>query len=148
MRNLLRCNYVLLASALGASVALFSTESATANGWGNNFGFGIGGLYRTLDQPTELRVPYFASRPPVYYSQPVPRTYGHSPFSYGPWHQTPEILESVQPVMIENKHLNSSASNKTTVKKPISRERSVSLQESEPKSGPLMIDNPYYSEFH
>lgn len=148
MRNLSRWNLVLLCSAIVAAAGLFSASSAEANGWGNSYGCGIGGLYRSLDQPTEMRVPYFAAHPPVYYSQPVPRTYGHSPFAYGPWHQTPEIMESAQPVMIQNPHVNSSASNKTTVKKPVNRERSVSLKNEEAATGPLMIENPYYNEFH
>ncbi len=144
MRNLLRWNLVLLCAAFG----ILCTDSAEAYGWNNSYGCGIGGLYRSLDQPTEMRVPYFAAHPPVYYSQPVPRTYGHSPFAYGPCHKTPEIMESAQPVMIENPHVNSSVSEKTTVKKPITRERSVSHNNEEAASGPLMIENPYYNEFH
>ncbi len=33
--------------------------------------------------------PYFALHPPVYYSLPVPRTYGYSPFPYPPGVLTP-----------------------------------------------------------
>ena len=29
-------------------------------------------------------VPYYAMHPPVYYSYPVPRPYGYSPFAYPP----------------------------------------------------------------
>jgi hypothetical protein len=36
-------------------------------------------------------VPYFALHPPVYYSYPVPRTYGYSPFAYPFGSPTPEI---------------------------------------------------------
>jgi len=39
------------------------------------------------------RIPYFALYPPVYYSLPVPRTYGYSPFAYPPGTMTPELLE-------------------------------------------------------
>ncbi len=35
-------------------------------------------------------VPYFALHPPVYYSQPVPRTYGYSPYPYPPCVLTPD----------------------------------------------------------
>ena len=35
-------------------------------------------------------IPYFAQFPPVYYSQPVPRPYGWSPYAYPPGVLTPE----------------------------------------------------------
>ena len=35
--------------------------------------------------------PYFSLFPPVYYSVPVPRTYGYSPFAYPAGTPTPEI---------------------------------------------------------
>src|SRR5436305_15351376 len=36
-------------------------------------------------------IPYFALHPPVYYSYPVARTYGYSPFAYPFGSPTPEI---------------------------------------------------------
>ena len=36
-------------------------------------------------------MPYFALHPPVYYSYPVARTYGFSPFPYPPEVLTPEL---------------------------------------------------------
>lgn len=142
MRNLIRWNLVVCLAA----ACLFCTNSAEAYGCGN--GCGIGGLYRSLDYPTERRVPYFAAHPPVYYSQPVPRTYGHSPFAYGPSHQTPEVYQTAKPVIIENPYVKK-ASGSTTVKQTKqNRERSVSYQAdvvaSTVASGPLMIENPYY----
>lgn len=53
-------------------------------GWGVNYPYGLYGS-RVED------VPYFALFPPVYYSMPVPRTYGWSPFAYPPGTMTPEI---------------------------------------------------------
>ena len=44
--------------------------------WDNGYGW----LYNTL----RYEVPHFAAFPPVYYSEPVPRTYGYSPFAYRP----------------------------------------------------------------
>ena len=39
----------------------------------------------------DRRLPHFALHPPVYYSVPVPRTYGYSPFAYPPTVMTPEV---------------------------------------------------------
>ena len=55
--------------------------------------------------------PYFAIHPPVYYSQPVPRTYGYSPYAYPGTMQTPEIVE---PEMIENPHVSQPAQEEAT----------------------------------
>jgi hypothetical protein len=51
---------------------------------------------------TPYQVPYFALHPPVYYSYPVPRPYGYSPFAYPPGVMTPEI-SAPGPVIIQNK---------------------------------------------
>jgi hypothetical protein len=48
-----------------------------------NYGSGYGINYR---QP-----PYYALFPPVYYSYPVPRPYGYSPFAYPPGTITPDV---------------------------------------------------------
>jgi hypothetical protein len=48
-----------------------------------NYGSGYGINYR---QP-----PYYALFPPVYYSYPVPRPYGYSPFAYPPGTVTPNV---------------------------------------------------------
>jgi len=46
--------------------------------------------------------PYFALHPPVYYSAPVPRSYGYSPYAYPGTVETPEI---VFPEVIPNPHV-------------------------------------------
>jgi hypothetical protein len=47
--------------------------------------------------------PYFSLFPPVYYSYPVPRTYGYSPFAYPAGTPTPEIqIEPVQAKLMVN----------------------------------------------
>jgi hypothetical protein len=53
-------------------------------------------------------VPYFSMFPPVYYSVPVPRTYGWSPFAYPPGTMTPDVVEDmpqeiVNPYVPQNK---------------------------------------------
>ena len=70
----------LLASCVWASAAYGQS------GYGLGFfdyGWGYGINYR---QP-----PYYAMFPPVYYSYPVARPYGYSPFAYPPGTVTPEI---------------------------------------------------------
>lgn len=134
-----------LFTAAAALCGVFTTNSAEAYGWANGYGLGIGGLYRSLDFPTERRVPYFAAHPPVYYSQPVPRTYGYSPFAYGPNVRTPDVVPaSSGPVEIVNPYVPSSnkASEgaKKTKRKP--KARTVAAPKAEP-SGPLMIVNPF-----
>lgn len=49
-------------------------------------------------------IPYFSLHPPVYYSQPVARTYGYSPFAYPPGVMTPDV-EAPAPAVIENPHV-------------------------------------------
>src|SRR5215475_13181247 len=82
-----------------ASAMLFVCSSASAQGpycggggycggWGVNFPYGLYGS-RVND------VPYFSMFPPVYYSVPVPRTYGWSPFAYPPGTMTPDVVEDV-----------------------------------------------------
>lgn len=69
-------------------------------------GFGpLGGWYGYGSSPYSLgqipTPPYFAIHPPVYYSYPIPRTYGYSPYAYPGTVMTPEI---VAPEVIENPH--------------------------------------------
>jgi hypothetical protein len=44
--------------------------------------------------------PYFSLYPPVYYSYPVPRTYGYSPFAYPLGTPTPEVTITDAPSKI------------------------------------------------
>ena len=64
-------------------------------------GYDYGALYRHMS----ANVPHFMAFPPVYYSEPVPRTYGYSPFAYPPHVRTPEIVAPVQPVTILNPYV-------------------------------------------
>lgn len=142
--------HILMIAAL-ATGGLLTTSAADAYWW-NGAGIGIGGLYRSLDYPTERRVPYFAAHPPVYYSQPVPRTYGHSPFAYGPAARTPEVMSTVQPVEIINPYVPSSSSSSSSAKpvesKPQAKSRTISTGQPEATepTGPLMIINPFVEQ--
>ena len=73
-------------------------------------------------------IPYFARHPPVYYSYPIPRTYGYSPFAYPPTVMTPEITIEAPQVM-----------SNPYVPKATAEERSVST-----KPAPQLVINPYF----
>lgn len=141
--------YPLLLAAL-ATCGIFSSSTANAYWW-TGAGIGIGEVYRSLDYPTERRVPYFAAHPPVYYSTPVPRTYGYSPFAYTPDTRTPDVVGGCpQPLEILNPYVPSSTGDSEPAKKTTSktvRNRTISHGEApaaEP-TGPLMIVNPFVS---
>jgi hypothetical protein len=74
-------NRVVLLACLAAVAS--SAGSAQAQGWGFGGGWGWPSVY-SMDQP-----PYFSLHPPVYYSMPVARTYGYSPFAYPGFVETP-----------------------------------------------------------
>ncbi len=61
-----------------------------SSGWGVGYynysgGYGGGGYQRP---------PYYALYPPVYYSHPVARPYGYSPFAYPPGVMTPDVPQN------------------------------------------------------
>lgn len=136
---------VLVVAAL-AVCPLAATEKAQAQFGGAQcggfgaFGLGayadVGNLYRVLSQ----NVPYYSAFPPVYYSYPVPRTYGHSPFAYLPTHVTPEYAAPA-PLAIDNPYVNGSqtAAPDSQAEKP-SLDQTTSTQ---PRVEPLAIINPY-----
>jgi hypothetical protein len=94
---------VVVALACGS---LSSTAQAQTWGCYGAGGFPYPGFIGYASSPYSLGLiptpPYFALHPPVYYSVPVARTYGYSPFAYPGTVQTPEV---VQPEMIENPHV-------------------------------------------
>lgn len=123
----------LLAACAGA------TPARAFNGYGYGYdGLGLGYLYNSL----QYNVPYFAAFPPVYYSYPVPRTYGYSPFAYPPGVMTPEVIETVEPAVIENPYVPSSAPQ-PQAKPAKERDSTVAAPTA---SEPLVIVNPYVTE--
>ena len=103
---------------------------------GGLWGWDVGRLYGVLAN----NVPYYAAFPPVYYSAPIPRTYGYSPFAYPPGVMTPELVESSQPLEIINPHFQSSTAT-------ASEEAEAKVEDqvtAAPKTqGPLVVLNPY-----
>ena len=77
----------MIVAALFAAAPAAHAQCDGCNGGGWGWGYDMGCLYNSLD----YNVPYFAAHPPVYYSYPVPRTYGYSPFAYPPYVMTPEV---------------------------------------------------------
>lgn len=134
-----------LALVLVMAVALSAVDAGQANAQcgiqGGPYGYGFGGygydvgqLYRVLSQ----NVPYYAAFPPVYYSAPIPRTYGYSPFAYPPGTATPEL---VSPTLGAKEILNPyvPASTKSEAEEPA--ENNVTKNGNTPV--PLAITNPY-----
>ena len=131
MRKLLACLVLLIFTAPAASAC-----DGFGCGGGCGYGFGLGVLYNSLDS----RVPHFAAYPPVYYSHPVPRTYGYSPFAYLPHVRTPEIALPVGEIL-SNPHV-PSPSDSTPASETSEREVSYSQERSQPVQ-PLIIENPF-----
>lgn len=118
--------------------ALFAGANAQAcngcyGGGGWDGGWGMGVLYGSLD----YNVPYFAAHPPVYYSYPVPRTYGYSPFAYPPGVMTPEVeMGADVPVEIVNPYVPSSQQTSEAA-----TDQTAATAEAQPE--PLVIMNPF-----
>ena len=82
--------------------------------------------------------PYFALHPPVYYSYPVPRPYGYSPFAYSGNVRTPEIMgELIEPAIIRNPYVPNSQSPETD-----HQGRLTSFRQGQP----LVVLNPYFEQ--
>ena len=127
-----------LALFLGMTCSLLVADDAKAQhclhgGYGYGYGYDIGRLYQVMAD----NVPHFAAFPPVYYSAPVPRTYGYSPFAYPPGVRTPELVEEATPVEIINPHYKP-ATNST----PAETEDKITQVDG---AQPLLVMNPYVS---
>jgi hypothetical protein len=129
-----------------SSAATIGTQAhAQCGPYGGGWGYGawdVGRLYGVLAD----EVPYFAAFPPVYYSQPVPRTYGYSPFAYPPGVMTPEVIEAVEPQVIENPYFNAEpvpANEGPAMAAPKGVDQTTSVA---PTRGPQLILNPYVQQ--
>jgi len=106
-----RTTYLLILAAL--TIGFVTQSAAAAQPYLNHGGCGYG-CYHSLY--TREYIPYFAQHPPVYYSYPVPRTYGWSPYAYPPGVMTPEIeeLPSIEPAMIQNPYVEPTPESEAT----------------------------------
>ena len=133
---------ILLAAMLLAMLLVFAaTENADAQygHWGSGiptypYGGGFFASPYSLGQvPTP---PYFALHPPVYYSHPVARSYGYSPYAYPGTTMTPEVYESSGPApeVIMNPYVEPTSSQQHT-------NEDEDLKTAQVK--PTVIINPY-----
>lgn len=120
---------LVFAMAIGASAA---SAVAGCGGWGG------WGLYSNYSGYTREYIPYFAQNPPVYYSYPVPRPYGWSPYAYPPGTMTPEMQfeAAPTPVTIQNPYFKPEVKSEGTASIPSSASPTVALR----------IKNPYVKQ--
>lgn len=133
----MNARYILvLLAVLTFAVAESNSAQAQCGAYGGGYwgAFDVGDLYRVLEQ----NVPHYAAFPPVYYSAPVPRTYGYSPFAYPPGVMTPDIEEPAEPAEIINPYYSESAESEP-------EEQADRMTEADSISEPLVITNPYIS---
>ena len=127
---------LMVCAALAIAATFVPTAPAQDFGCGG-YGVGLGYNYGALYNSLYYRVPHFAAHPPVYYSYPVPRPYGYSPFAYPPYVKTPEILGVAEPEMIINPYVPSSH-------EPSSETGDQLTGTSAPQ--PLVIHNPFVEQ--
>ncbi len=120
-RNSILLGIVLLASLASTAAAQNPTPYMPGYNW-------YGPPYTYYQQE---HIPYFSLHPPVYYSMPVPRTYGYSPFAYPPGVMTPDV-PAPTPVSIDNPF----------APRPVSKEASKPAPDKTTVV-PLTIINPY-----
>jgi hypothetical protein len=124
--------FLICATVIGGLSIAGQSANAQCGG-GCDWGYGYGYLYNVL----RYEVPHFAAFPPVYYSAPVPRTYGYSPFAYPPNVMTPEIVGEVEPLEIINPHVDS------TQLKPAKKAKSDRTAATNARIEPLVVINPF-----
>lgn len=137
-------------TAVLACVPLQSAEARNGCGIGGGFGrgcgiggigFGLGGYndicgYAELYRQLYNNLPFYALHPPVYYSYPVPRTYGYSPFAYPPNVMTPEFAGAIEPLEIINPHVDQTKAS------PTAKEADRAASINRPVE-PLIVINPF-----
>ena len=106
---------------------------------GNNY-FGDGGFTNLYNQGFIPVPPYFALHPPVYYSAPVPRSYGYSPFPYPGTVPTPEVV--MGPEEIINPHVDPDANGEEVPVPPQEQEASQRTA----RVSPEVIRNPFVEQ--
>lgn len=119
MKNLIGMIIVALAMLLVSAAEPVQAQGYVGSGIGCGFGAVGYGSFGQLGSPYALgRIPvppYFALHPPVYYSQPVARTYGYSPFAYPGSVRTPEVVSAPTAKVITNPHVTPTKGEKKKV---------------------------------
>ncbi len=110
MIKFLGTSAIAFAAMLLVNIETVEAQGYIGSGCATCQGGGIfGGNFGLLGSPYALsRIPvppYFSLHPPVYYSAPVARTYGYSPFAYPGYVRTPEVpVAKPAPKAIKNMH--------------------------------------------
>lgn len=117
----------------GLQVSTASAQQVAGNPCLYGFNGGYGLYYNIYGYET---VPYFALHPPVYYSYPVARPYGYSPWAYPPGTMTPDV-ESVQPKEMINPHVEPAPAQPTN---------DNSARRADDAPVPLVILNPFVDQ--
>ena len=133
---------VILLLAIAASSFYLNAAPVHADDCGGcgGYGYGYGYPYFNQSYRSDRQIPYFAEHPPVYYSVPVPRTYGYSPWAYPGTYRTPEIEIAPEPVMIENPHVTPGSATPEAKSEP---EATSTAARKTPQ--PLVVFNPYFA---
>jgi hypothetical protein len=119
-----------------------SNNFPVAVGYGGGGGycdyFGEGGFSNLYNQGFIPVPPYFSLHPPVYYSVPVPRTYGYSPFAYPGSVPTPDV--QIGPEEIVNPYVEPDNDEPAAAKDASAKTASFT------KSAPLVVRNPFVDQ--
>lgn len=115
----------IFALGICAAIAAFLCSAPTAQAGGYpGYGWGTYSVY------VQDQIPYFSQHPPVYYSRPVARPYGYSPYPYPPSVMTPE--PPPEAAMILNPF----------VPRPVSKP-AATPEDAKTAQAPLRITNPF-----
>ncbi len=135
-----RVNMWVVCGVLLAASACASNANAQFLGGGG--GYGLGFFNYSNNNLMVQRPPYYALYPPVYYSYPVARTYGYSPFAYPPGTMTPEVSPKVQAAIYHNPFVRRKA-------EPTAEKQDKSVRRDQPlgKSSPVRVAKTYLNPF-
>jgi hypothetical protein len=100
--------------------------------------FGEGGFSNLYNQGFIPVPPYFSLHPPVYYSVPVPRTYGYSPFAYPGGVPTPDV--QLGPEEIVNPYVEPDTKEQAETKDASAKTAAYE------KPAPLVVRNPFVDQ--
>lgn len=138
----------LLLTMFVASAVLCTFQSQAlaqgCGGYGGGAFWGLNQLQLNPYHPSDRQIPYFAAHPPVYYSYPVPRTYGYSPYASPPTYTAPEVR--IDPVIITNPYIQQAPAEPAKADKTEASNQAERSAAAERTPGPLMVINPFVSQ--